>query len=72
MVVIETKGDQLEGNLDTTYKRKLLDTVNKHYAFEQVKKAGELELILDDKTTVSCDLILMSEWLMELPKHIAL
>lgn len=71
MVVIETKGDQLEGNLDTTYKRKLLDTVNEHYAFEQVKKAGELELILDDKTTVSCDLILISEWATRLPAHLS-
>ena len=71
MVVIETKGDQLDGNLDTIYKRKLLDTVNKHYAFEQVKKAGELELILNDKTTVSCDLILISEWATKLPAHLS-
>ena len=70
-VVIETKGDQLEGNLDTNYKRKLLDVVNERYAFENVKKAGELELVLDDKTTVSCELILMSEWATKLPTHIS-
>ena len=69
-VVIETKGDQLEGNLDTNYKRKLLDVVNERYAFEEVKKAGELELVLNDKTSVSCELILMSEWKTKLTKHL--
>ena len=69
LVVIETKGDQLEGNLDTSYKRKLLNLINKEYAFEQVKKTGELELVLDDKTIVSCDLILMSDWPTKLPSH---
>jgi type III restriction enzyme len=62
IVVIETKGDQLEGNLDTEYKRKLLATVSNHFAFDKITKAGELELILNNKTTVSCDLLLMSEW----------
>lgn len=62
VVVIETKGDQLEGNLDTTYKQKLLSTISNNFAVEQVKKAGELELVIDEQTTVSCDLLLMSEW----------
>lgn len=70
-VVIETKGDQLDGNLDTNYKRKLLSIVNDRYAFEEVKKAGELELVLNDKTSVSCELILMSEWKTKVPKHLA-
>lgn len=71
IVVIETKGEQLEGNLDTVYKRKLLNLVNEQYSFEQVKKAGELELVLDDKTTVTCDLILMNEWATKFPTHIS-
>ena len=71
-VVIETKGDQLEGNLDTNYKRKLLNIVNERYAFEGVKKAGELELVLDDKTIVSCELILMSNWKTNIPIHLDL
>lgn len=62
VVVIETKGDQLEGNLDTTYKRKLLKIMSDHFGIEQVTKAGKLELVVDDKTTVVCDLLLMSEW----------
>lgn len=60
--MIETKGDQLDGNLDTTYKTKLLQTINDNFKVETIKKAGELELLIDDSTTVSCDLLLMSEW----------
>lgn len=71
IVVIETKGDQLEGNLDTAYKRKLLQLVNDSYAFENATKAGELVLVMDDKTTVSCDLVLMSEWVTKLASHLA-
>lgn len=62
VVVIETKGDQLDGNLDTKYKKKLLQTINDNFKIERVKKAGELELVFDDSTTVSCDMLLMSEW----------
>lgn len=62
IVVIETKGEQLEGNLDTKYKKKLLDTINSNFKVEKVKKAGELELVFDDSTSVSCDLLLMTEW----------
>ena len=62
IIVIETKGDQLDGNLDTKYKKKLLDTINSNFKVEKVKKAGELELVFDDSTIVSCDLLLMSEW----------
>lgn len=62
IVVIETKGDQLDGNLDTIYKRKLLQAVNDNFKVEQVQKAGELELVFDNSTVVSCDLLLMSEW----------
>jgi type III restriction enzyme len=71
IVVIETKGDQLEGNLDTEYKRKLLQLVNDSYAFENATKAGELVLVMDDKTTVSCDLVLMSKWVTKLASHLA-
>lgn len=70
--VIETKGDQLEGNLDTNYKRKLLAAANEHFALQPAQtKAGTLELVFDDKTTVACDLMLMSEWQTKLPKVLA-
>ena len=70
VVVIETKGDQLEGNLDTTYKKKLLQTINDNFKVEKVKKAGELELVLDDSTTVSYDMLLMSEWKTKVHAHL--
>lgn len=67
IIVWETKGDQLEGNLDTAYKRKLMQTMSAKYSFHNVKTAGKLELVLDDKTTVACDLVLMSEWKAKAP-----
>jgi type III restriction enzyme len=70
-VVLETKGDQLEGNLDTVYKKKLLTVINKNFSFDKTQKAGELELVFDDSTTLSCDLLLMSEWKTKIHKHLS-
>jgi type III restriction enzyme len=61
LVVLETKGDQLAGNLDTTYKRKLLEELTKAYRLDETIKAGELQLVSNGKE-VTCDLVLMSEW----------
>ncbi len=62
IVVWETKGDQLEGNLDTVYKRKLLDAMSKSFKAEDVVHAGELELVGKDGASVTCEMVLMSEW----------
>jgi type III restriction enzyme len=62
IVVWETKGDQLEGNLDTLYKRKLLDAMSKSFKAEDVVHAGELELVGKDGASVTCEMVLMSEW----------
>jgi type III restriction enzyme len=62
IVVWETKGNQLEGNLDSEYKRKLLDTMTQCFKAEDVVRAGELELIGQDGTTVTCEMVLMSDW----------
>ena len=62
IVVWETKGDQLEGNLDTVYKRKLLDAMSKCFKTEDVVHAGELELVGKDGASVTCEMVLMSEW----------
>lgn len=43
IVVIETKGEQLEGNRDTVYKRALLETLSGAFT-EATAKAGELGL----------------------------
>lgn len=65
--VWETKGDQLEGNLDTRYKRKLLEIASKHYRAEDGVKAGKLER---EGEAVECDLVLMSEWKTEVSKKL--
>ena len=71
LVCIETKGDQLEGNLDTTYKRKLLELVTQHYQQGETVKAGELELVADNGVSVVCDMLLMSEWKTGVHTHLA-
>lgn len=62
ILIWEMKGDQLEGNLDTNYKRKLLETVSKHYRAEDGIKAGTLELVGRAGEQIECQLVLMSEW----------
>ncbi len=69
LVVLETKGDQLAGNLDTEYKRKLLRLMDESYRFQNVVRAGELELVLDPGTSVACDLVLMGEWRTRVPNE---
>lgn len=66
IVVLETKGDQLD-NLDTAYKRKLLDVLTGAFAWDRTVPAGTLDLIQEDGETVECRLLLMSEWRGELP-----
>jgi len=60
LIVLETKGNQLAGNLDTTYKKLLLERLNQAYCQDDVVKAGELQLVSKGKE-VLCDLVLMSE-----------
>jgi type III restriction enzyme len=69
ILVIETKGDQLAGNLDTEYKRKLLNVVTNHYTADTMTRAGELQLVIDPNTSIICDLVLMSEWKTTLPRE---
>lgn len=70
LVVIETKGDQLAGNLDTEYKRKLMRMMSDQFRTDIKGKAGELEIVNDDGTKVECDLILISEWKTQLPARL--
>ena len=62
LVVLEMKGPQLAGNLDTDYKRAVLQLISNHYAIEPTSRLGELELVVPDGTTVQCDLVLMPDW----------
>jgi type III restriction enzyme len=70
VLVWEMKGDQLEGNLDTAYKRKLLETVSANFRAEQGVKAGTLELLGQNGETVLCELVLMSGWRTEVARRL--
>lgn len=67
LVVLEMKGKHLAGNDDTEYKKAVLDLMSDAFAIEHVERVGELELVVEDGTTVECDLVLMPEWKTRLP-----
>jgi len=69
IMVLETKGDQLD-NLDTAYKRDMLNFLSANFAWDTTAPAGTLELIKSTGETVECSLILMSEWPAKLPAHL--
>ncbi|MGD9743193.1 MAG: DEAD/DEAH box helicase [Parvibaculaceae bacterium] len=69
ITVLETKGDQLD-NLDTAYKRDLLDFLSGHFAWDNTVPVGELELVRNGGETVRATLILMSEWRAKLPAYL--
>ncbi|MDR3497839.1 MAG: hypothetical protein P4L72_01280 [Parvibaculum sp.] len=69
LVVLEMKGEHLSGNPDTEYKKALLKLVSDSYRFEKMTPAGKLELVQKGKTTVECDLVLMSDWRARLPNE---
>jgi type III restriction enzyme len=67
IMILETKGDYLD-NPDTKYKQKVLQACANAFKAENVKKAGELELVVDQDTTVSCSLIFEGKWETDLSK----
>ena len=66
VVVLETKGDQLD-NLDTAYKRSVLSFLSQSFVLDDSTPSGELELAMGGGYTLRCTLILMSEWKTKLP-----
>jgi type III restriction enzyme len=68
IAVLETKGDQLD-NLDTAYKRELLDFLSVNFAWDDFVPAGELMLVQNGGESVKCELMLMSEWPTKLPGY---
>lgn len=70
ITILETKGDQLEGNLDTTYKRNVLDLLSESFTLDKNAVAGELEIFLEDGVSVDCAMILMSEQDVKLPIYL--
>lgn len=62
LFVIETKGNQFEGNLDTEYKKKILDLLTREFSVEPKQKIGDFEVVVDEQTTLKCSLVLINEW----------
>lgn len=69
ITVLETKGDQLD-NLDTAYKREVLNFMSKNFSWDSTVPAGTLELVKNTGETVDMTLILMSEWETKLPGYL--
>ncbi|CAN5458103.1 hypothetical protein BH10PSE16_BH10PSE16_23970 [soil metagenome] len=67
LVVLEMKGVHLSGNPDTVYKQAVLQLMTQAFSVEKVPRVGELELVVEDGTSMACDLVLMTEWKTKLP-----
>jgi hypothetical protein len=67
IMILETKGDHLD-NPDTKYKQKVLQACADAFKFESVTKQGDLELVIDENTTVCCDLIFEEKWKADISK----
>jgi type III restriction enzyme len=61
VVVMETKGLHLQ-NEDTEYKQKLLARLSEMFALDDTVKAGQLQLTVNQDTTVECDLVFDQRW----------
>ncbi|MBA3725964.1 MAG: DEAD/DEAH box helicase family protein [Armatimonadetes bacterium] len=59
-IVIETKGDQLAGNLDTTYKSEVMTRLTDTYE-NPAGKVGQLTL-LEHKARYQCDMVMEGSW----------
>ncbi len=70
VVVLETKGDQLD-NLDTAYKRQVLDVLSDSFAWDTTVPAGTLALVQETGETVECELVLFGDLPTQLPERIA-
>ncbi|MGC6518218.1 MAG: DEAD/DEAH box helicase family protein [Candidatus Puniceispirillaceae bacterium] len=60
LVALETKGNFLDGTIDTEYKRAFMSYVTQHFSLDHTTKAGSLELE-QEGVTMSCDLVLLDE-----------
>lgn len=69
LVALETKGDHLQ-NLDTEYKREVMEFLSDNFQWDQSVKAGQLTLTATGET-VECVLILMQDIKNKLPDLIA-
>lgn len=67
-VVLETKGEHLSGNLDSEYKREVLELMKNSFSLESVTSVGEIELLNKDGVQVVCEMVMMKDYESKLPK----
>lgn len=60
LIALETKGDQLAGNLDTEYKQALLTVLTN--CFSESATVGELDIEVASGVQVRCDMVMESNW----------
>ena len=70
IVVLETKGDHLGGNVDTTYKASVMELLTGTFNWDRTQPAGALDLVDADGTIVQCEMVLMSALPTQLPNLI--
>ena len=68
IVVLETKGDHLAGNLDTEYKQSVLAVLSHRFDWNLTEPVGDMELVSNDGVSVQCNLVLMKNIQTELPR----
>ena len=62
MVLLETKGLQLAGSIDTDYKRALLHRLTQAFADARLQSAGQMALVADGQVALQCDLVFEQAW----------
>ena len=65
--VLETKGDQLKGNDDTEYKRKLFEILEKHATNESVS-VGDMEVVSEKERKMIFRILMEKTWKEDLGK----
>jgi type III restriction enzyme len=67
--ILETKGNQLD-NLDTAYKRSVMETLTEHFSFEEATDVGDC-IIQDEDISVDARLIMFDDITADLPNWIS-
>lgn len=62
LVVLETKGDQLSGNLDTRYKEALMELLTSAAKESVVSPVGSFEMELSTGEVIECELVHQERW----------
>ena len=70
LMILETKGGHLEGNLDTKYKEEVLSFLNDMFQRGEQTSVGELDLVHKNGVTVHAKLILADDCETKLPNWI--